>query len=312
MALTDRVTLEPGVRVEHTKTDLTGLVEGVSSTSSVSETDVNPSLHARWEFNDWGTLRASYARTVRRPDFNQRIPFAQFDSPDDDDVTRGNPDLDIETSDGFDLGVEVELPENGVAGVNFFYRDITDLIQLVRGPDNADGGNDYTFENVGDGEVWGYELDLSTPLAMFGMENTGIYANYTRLYSEKEDVFSGLSDVRIDRQPIFVYNVGVTQAIPAWDLSMGVSFQKQGKYFQYLLDEIESGVQDGNLEAFVEKRFIDDRLITRLTASNIIDDSTLQAEEVFDGPIIDGERDGYEIEHEESTPVIQLTVRYIF
>jgi outer membrane receptor protein involved in Fe transport len=312
MALTDHVTLEPGVRVEHTKTDLTGLVDGVTSTRSVSETDVNPSLHLRWEFNDWGTLRASYARTVRRPDFNQRIPFAQFDSPDDDDVTRGNPDLDIETSDGLDLGIEVELPERGIAGVNVFYRDIKDLIQLVRGLDNADGGSDFTFANVGDGEVWGYELDLSTPLVMFGLENTGVYANYTRLYSEKVDVFSGLSDVRIDRQPIFVYNVGVTQAIPVWNMSMGVSFQKQGKFFQYLLDEIETGVQDGNLEAFIEKRFMEDRLITRLTASNIIDDRTLQAEEVFDGPIVDGERDAYEIEHEESTPVIQFTVRYNF
>ena len=312
MALTDSVSLEPGVRVEHTNTDLTGLVDGVASTRSVSETDVNPSLHLRWEFNDWGTLRASYARTVRRPDFNQRIPFAQFDSPDDDDVTRGNPDLDIETSDGLDLGIEVELPELGIAGINLFYRDIKDLIQLVRGPDNADGGSDYTFANVGDGEVWGYELDLSTPLVMFGLENTGIYANYTRLYSEKVDVFSGLSDVRIDRQPIFVYNVGVTQAVPAWAMSMGVSFQKQGKFYQYLLNEIESGVQDGNLEAFIEKRFMNDRLITRLTASNLIDDRTLQAEEVFDGPIVDGEREEYEIEHEESTQLIQFTVRYNF
>lgn len=312
MALTDRVTLEPGVRVEHTNTDLTGLVAGAASSRSVSETDVNPSLHLRWEFNDWGTLRASYARTVRRPDFNQRIPFAQFDSPDDDDVTRGNPDIDIETADGLDLGIEVELPDRGIAGVNVFYRDIKDLIQLVRGPDNADGGSDYTFANVGDGEVWGYEFDLSTPLAMIGLENTGVYANYTRLYSEKVDVFSGLSDVRIDRQPLFVYNVGVTHAVPVWNMSMGVSFQKQGRFFQYLLNEIETGVQDGNLEAFIEKRFFADRLITRLTASNIIDDRTLQAEQGFDGPVSDGAVEAYEIEHEESTPVIQFTVRYSF
>jgi outer membrane receptor for ferrienterochelin and colicins len=312
VSLTDRMTIETGVRVEHTKTDLIGLVAGVTSTRSVSETDVNPSAHLRWEFNDWGTVRASYARTVRRPDFNQRIPFAQFDSPDDDDVTRGNPDLDIETSDGIDFGVEFELPARGIAGVNFFYRDITDLIQLVRGPDNADGGSDFTFANVGDAEAWGYELDLSTPLSVIGLENTGFYANYTRLYSEKEDVFSGLSDVRIDRQPIFVYNVGLTQAIPDWSMSFGASFQKQGRFFQYLLSEIETGVQDGNLELFVEKRFLDDRLVTRLTGSNLIDDRTLQAEEVFDGTIADGELEEFEIEHEESTPVIQLTVRYRF
>ncbi|HLT91520.1 MAG TPA: TonB-dependent receptor [Woeseiaceae bacterium] len=312
LSLTDRLTLETGLRFEHTSTDLTGLVAGVRSTRSVSESDLNPSVHLRWEFHDRATLRASYARTVRRPDFNQRIPFAQFDSPDDDDVTRGNPDLDIETSDGVDLGVEFELPDRGIAGINVFYRDIKDLIQLVRGPENDDGGSDYTFMNVGDGEVWGYEFDLSTPLSMFGLEETGFYANYTRLYSEKTDVFSGLSDVRIDRQPVFVYNVGLTQAIPAWRMSMGASFQKQGRFYQYLLDEIETGVQDGNLEIFIEKRFFNDRLVARLTGSNLLDDRTLQAEQNFDGPISDGELDEFEIEHEESTPFYQLTLRYNF
>jgi outer membrane receptor protein involved in Fe transport len=312
LSLTDRLTLETGLRFEHTSTDLVGLVDGVTNTRSVSEDDVNPSVHLRWEFNDWGTLRASYARTVRRPDFNQRIPFAQFDSPDDDDVTRGNPDLDIETSDGVDLGVELELPNRGIAGINVFYRDITDLIQLVRGPENADGGNDFTFENVGDGEVWGYEFDLSTPLSMIGLEETGLYANYTRLHSEKQDVFSGLDDVRIDRQPDYVYNVGLTQAVPAWGMSMGVSFQKQGRFFQYLMSEIETGVQDGNLEAFIEKRFLNDRLVARLTGSNLIDDRTLQAEEVYDGTIADGELEEFEIEHEESTPFFQFTLRYNF
>lgn len=312
MTLTDRMTLETGLRYEHTKNNLTGLVAGATQTTSATENDLNPSVHLRWEFNDFSTLRASYARTVRRPDFNQRIPFAQFDSPDDDDVTRGNPDLDIETSDGFDVGVEFELPARGITGINFFYRDISDLIQLVRAGDNEDGGGDYTFANVGNAEVWGYEIDLSTPLSFAGLENTGLYANYTRLYSEKEDVFSGLDDVPIDRQPIFVYNIGLTQAIPAWSMSMGVSFQKQGRFFQYQLDEIETGTQDGNLEAFVEKRFLGDRLIARLTASNLIDERTLQAEQNFDGPISAGELDGYEIEHEESTPFYQLTVRYNF
>lgn len=310
--MTERLTVEAGVRVEHTSTDLTGLNEDGLGTRSVSETEVNPSAHLRWDFTDIATLRASYARTVRRPAFNQRIPFAQFDEPDDDDITRGNPDLGIETANGLDVGIELQLPARGIAGFNAFYRDIDDLIQLVRGPDNDDGGSDYTFANVGDAKVWGFEFDLSTPLAFIGLENTGLYANYTRLYSEKDDVFSGLSDVRIDRQPEYVYNIGLTHAIERWDMSMGVSFQKQGRFEQYLLDEIERGKQDGNLELFVEKRFLNDRWIARLTASNLIDDRTLQWEENFDGPVSDGVRDEYEIEHEESTELVQLTVRYNF
>lgn len=312
LGVTERVTVEAGVRVEHTTSDQTGLVDGVTNTRSVSETQVNPSAHLRWAPVDFATLRASYARTVRRPAFNQRIPFAQFDSPDDDDVTRGNSNLDIETADGFDIGVEFELTDRGIAGFNFFHRDITDLIQLVKGPENDDGGDDYTFENVGDAKVWGFEIDLSTPLTLIGLEDTGIYANYTRLYSEKDDAFSGLSDVRIDRQPKYIYNLGLTHSIPQWSTSMGISFQKQGRFSQYLLDEIEEGVQRGNLEVFLDKRFMQDRLVARLTASNLLDDRTFQTEELFDGPVSDGVNDGYELEHEESTPLIQFTLRYTF
>src|SRR5690606_5926938 len=39
LSLTDRLTLETGLRFEHTSTDLTGLVAGVRSTRSVSERD---------------------------------------------------------------------------------------------------------------------------------------------------------------------------------------------------------------------------------------------------------------------------------
>ena len=312
MMFTDRVTVEAGVRVEHTSTDQSGLDDGVEDSDSTSETEVNPSAHLRWEALDWATFRASYARTVRRPNFNQRVPYAQFDDPDDDDVTRGNPGLDIETSQGIDLGVEFSLPDQGIAGFNFFYRDISDLIQLVRTGDNDDGGGDYTFENVGDGEAWGFEFDLSTPLAFIHLPNTAIFANYTRLFSEKVDEFSGLDDVRIDRQPVFVYNVGVTHVIPQWEVSFGTSYQKQGKFYQYLLNEIEVGTVDGNLEVFLEKRFLDQKLIARLSANNLLDAATFQTEELFDGPVSERENDGYEIEHEESTQIVMFTLRYNF
>lgn len=312
MELTDRVTLEAGVRVEHTWSEQTGLEDGAARSRSTEETEVNPSAHLRWEVLDWATLRGSYARTVRRPNFNQRIPFAQFDDPDDDDVTRGNSGLETETAQGIDLGVEFTLPAQGIAGFNFFYRDISNLIQLVRLGDNADGGGDYSFANVGDGEAWGLEFDVSTPLGFVGLPNTAVFGNYARLYSEKVDTFSGLDEVRIDRQPVFVYNVGLTHVFPQWDLSFGVSYQKQGKFYQYLLNEIEVGTVSGNLEVFLEKRFLEQKLIARITGNNLLDASTFQTEELFDGPISDRENDGYEIEHEESTPVILFTLRYNF
>ena len=112
----------------------------------------------------------------------------------------GNPLLEPETANGLDLGFEHQLGERGVAGINFFYRDVKDVIELVNtGEPNEtayddwaddvedymdDNGVDqdtaeaavpfepnsciYTMDNVGDGEVWGVELDLATPLTAIG------------------------------------------------------------------------------------------------------------------------------------------------
>ena len=71
----------------------------------------------------------------------------------------------------------------------------------------------YTMDNVGDGEVWGIEFDLSTPLDFIGMETTGVFLNYSWLDSavneavsldQEEDAamtafFEGTSDTRTRR-----------------------------------------------------------------------------------------------------------------
>ncbi len=315
--LSDRASLETGARLEHTVTKESGdLFEPLTLT----DTQLNPSAHFQYDLNDWASFRASFAKTVRRPSFEQRIPFEDIDEPEDDDVTAGNPFLVTETSMGLDVGFEFQLPGRGIMGVNAFYRDIDDLIQLVQVDGDPDDdpmtpGGLYSFRNTGKAEVYGFEFDLSTSLAAIGMPDTGLFANYTRLYSERFDPNFD-RDVRVNQQPTYVYNIGLTQSIPSVDMSFGASYQKQGKYTSHFFGEIERGNTDGNLELFVEKRF-DESVVLRLSGNNVLDASTFQTEENFDGDngaeiianAIAGNVDGYEIEREQSTPVVQLTLR---
>src|SRR3546814_11680015 len=76
---------------------------------------------------------------------------------------------------GLDLGYERRIGRTGVAGINFFYRDITNLIELVNtGEEGSEGPGTFVYQprNVGDGKVYGVEFDLSTDLGFVGLPNT--------------------------------------------------------------------------------------------------------------------------------------------
>ena len=334
--ISDALTLETGLRAESTKTDQdfsNALSEGgVLDETIVGEADgsefmLNPSAHLQWKLTDNDQFRISVARTVRRPSIDQVIPSYALESPGDEDVTIGNPDLAFESSWGLDVGYERRFGGRGVFGVNVFTRDISDLIGLVNtglgvdeiGLDPDDfPGNLYTFRNIGDARTHGIEFDLSTPLEFMGLEETGVFANYTRLWSDRDDPAGG-GEIEIDYQPKYVYNVGITQNIPSWDMSFGFSYQKQGESRFVTYGEIESQLYDGNLEFFVEKR-LGDSWVLRLTGNNLLDAESLQAEAGFDGDngaeILANQAaydvDAFEVEREESSPKWTLTLRAVF
>jgi outer membrane receptor protein involved in Fe transport len=226
-----------------------------------------------------------------------------------------------------DVGLEQRV-RRGVIGVNFFYRKVDDLISLINtgipvfpdaDPDSEEGrARVFSYANVGKGKVYGIEFDLSAPLSVIGLDDTGVFANYTRLWSERTEPNTGLK-VPFDGQPKYVYNFGVTQEFPAIAASAGFSYRKQGKARSTFFGEDEFQVYGGNLEAYVEKR-IGKRFVLRLSGNNLLDARSLQWERNYDGDngveIIDnqlaGDVDTFEVEHEETSPQIMLTARLVF
>jgi outer membrane receptor protein involved in Fe transport len=322
--------LQTGIRAEHTKTrqnirqDLSfDVVESASS----SEFHLNPSVHLQVPLGDGPQFRASIARTVRRPNIDQVVPFQSVDDPEDFDVTVGNPDLKFETAWGVDVGLEQRI-RRGVVGVNFFYRRVSDLITLVNtgiptdptaDPDSDEGrARLYTFDNVGKGKVYGIEFDLSAPLSFIGLDNTGIFANFTRLWSKRTEPNTGFR-VPFDGQPKYVYNFGLTQEFPSLGASAGFSFRKQGESISTFLGEEEHQFYTGNLEAYLEKR-IGKNFVLRLSGNNLLDARSRQYERNFDGDtgleIINNQLadnvDNFEVEHEETSRQFMLTARLVF
>lgn len=333
--ITPQVTLTGGLRWENTRTEQTftntvyagGAVAGVTTGQADRDVSmVNPSAHLRWRLSPSDTLRFSVAKTVRRPAINQLVPSIALGEPEDEDITVGNSDLDMEEALGFDLGYEHMLGRYGVASINLFTRDVSNLIGLVKttrpvtdvGQDPDDYNAVYTYMNLGDATVRGVELDLSTPLTFIGAENTGVFANYTWLQSSWTSRVTG-KDISINDQPSYVYNVGITQDIPSWNFSFGAFYNRQGASTFNTIGEMEKTEYDGNLSFFMEKDF-GDTFVLRLTGKNLLDACSYQMERSFGGDsaavIVANQAafnvEAFEVERECASPTWSLTLRAVF
>ena len=333
----DAFSWEAGLRYETTKSEVEYL-EDDESEGRVSKdyNELLPSVNLRWNLGDADRISLSLAKTIKRPNFNELLP-ALLDGEFGDNDYIGNPELNPETANGLDLGFEHRLGRKGVVGVNFFYRDVKDLIEIVNtgvpseemqdtweemiedgdAVDLADAMAQepasswlYTSSNVGDGKVYGFEFDVSTPLSAIGLENTGIFANYSWVKSKVDDF---LGERRFNDQAKSVYNIGFIHDLPTLGASFGATYRKQGDAYARVLGEEALIRYGGELDVFVEKRF-GTNVSVRLSANNLLDASKDEFFDKFDTlqDQIDRDYDEYELETEEAGPSYQLVMRWAF
>lgn len=297
--LTPDVILEGGVRYDIYDRE----VETEDGAGSLEHEEFLPSLSLRWDITDDSRFIGSIAQTLRRPEFDLVLPFEEDEEPDDEDITIGNPDLEPEVAWGLDVGYEHRLAVGGMVGINFFYRDIENVIEITdTGVPTDAGGSVFTPQNVGDGTSHGIELDASLPLAFMGLDNTGFYMNYAWMDSEIEDPFTG-EERTFRNQPDFVYNISLTQDIPNFG-GAGISYQKRGESLETEYEEYVITEYDGNLEFFVEWNILENSVL-RLSGTNLLDQEKIEYIRDYGEPI-------NEIQYEDSSPTYTLTWRAAF
>ena len=301
---------ELGVRYETTDIDVADETAPAGfETTSTDYDEFLPSMSLKYSLTEDDRLLFSAGRTIRRPSFNYISP-AQLEGEYGDLGFQGDPTLEAEKAWGVDVGYERRLGKKGVMGINFFYRDVQDLIEVYNTGTQFEGEDLLSVRNTGDGQVYGVELDLSTPLSAFGLPNTGVFFNYSWLDSSIDDEFG---DRRFNNQADYVLNAGFIHDIKSWGASFGASYRKQGDAFSRIVGEEVKTTYDGDLEMFVEKHF-GDRFTLRFTGSNLLD---VEKSEYFHKFLNAGDQtdriyDEYEIERETSGPVFQVVGRYAF
>jgi outer membrane receptor protein involved in Fe transport len=310
---------EAGLRWESTEVAIEDLT--LAPPTGPIENDYDfflPSASVKIDLTGDDRITISGARTLRRPNFNFLTP-ALLETEFGDNDFIGNPLLKPETAWGGDVGYERRLPGQGVIGVNFFYRSVSDLIEIATVIDagglpveGSEGPGTFllTATNAGDGEVYGVEFDLSTPLGFLGLPDTGLFGNVSWLESDIDDQFGGR---RFNDQSKYVYNFGFIHDLVAWDAAFGLTYRKQGDAFGRIVGEEVTTRYGADLEVFVEKSFAE-RFTLRFVGSNLLNGAKEEDFNKFD--TIDDQLtrnfDEYELETEQAGPWFQLVGRLAF
>lgn len=147
----------------------------------------NPRIGFIWRFLEDAHLKILFATAFRAPNFQELFIT-------NNPVVIGDPGLDPEKINTFELGLGYNFSKRIRGNINYFYNRIRDRIVLT------DGGSPQQFVNSGGARIKGVEVELK---ADFG-NNSYAYANYT--YQDSEEA---RSRDRIPDVPIHKANFGV-------------------------------------------------------------------------------------------------------
>jgi len=100
-----------GLRLEHTHItiDNAEIEPGKFDSFNKNYTDLFPSLHLNYKFNDENSIQLAYSRRIKRPRTRSLNPFRSLS--DDTNIFHGNPDLDPSYTNAFEIGYLYNLPK---------------------------------------------------------------------------------------------------------------------------------------------------------------------------------------------------------
>lgn len=221
--------LTAGLRVEHSRTATT---DAKGSDYDVNSTQFNPSLQYKYSITEDIDLRAGIARTLRRPGLRDLTPTLNDSGSGSlfNPYTRGNPYTKPEKIWGVDTGADWYLfDRQGIVSANIFARNFEDKIE--KSLSREDGVWVSSPQNVGDGHLYGVELEARAPLDFVHLPNLTIFANGTAMKSRLTDDRTGQKR-RFEETPDFISNVGLDYYLPELKTTFGVNLNTTYSYTQ--------------------------------------------------------------------------------
>ena len=195
--LSEKFTILAGLRFENTNNKYKTLATESANheQSDASYSNLLPSIHLTYRFNDRMNLRFAYSSGIARPDYAALVPY-EFRDDDSREISKGNPDLKPTTSNNLDLMFERYTSYLGLFSAGIYYKKMTDIILNSTHTETLpfEGGSqvyEVTMPVNGDNDatIYGFEIALNQRLNFLNvpfLDYFSIYANYTYTKAEIE------------------------------------------------------------------------------------------------------------------------------
>lgn len=169
--LSDKLRMIAGARVE--RADF--LVSNDDTAGELDDNDTLPSLHFIYELSDRANLRLSYGRTLARPTFREKAPYASFDFI-ADGIFQGNPNLQRTLIDNYDFRWEMFPNAGEILAVSVFYKSLENPIERAFNIRFASEFGERTFLNVEEATVYGLELEGRKRLNFLSADAVNVFS----------------------------------------------------------------------------------------------------------------------------------------
>jgi TonB-dependent receptor len=156
-----RWNLTSGARVEKNSQTLnTKDLQNKEYNIELDSTIVLPSALLSYQFTQKSLIRATYGKTVNRPEFRELAPFAFYDYK-RNAIMNGNPNLTFATIDNYDIRWEIYPSASEMFSVGVFYKNFTNPIELYFQPGVGSGGTlSFAPGNAPSATNYGAEIDM--------------------------------------------------------------------------------------------------------------------------------------------------------
>lgn len=181
-----------------------------------TQLDILPSANLTYSLNDKTNLRASFFRSLARPEFREMAQMTYYDY-EQLGIIYGNSSLKRTSISNIDLKYEY-FPANGqILSAGLFYKKFKDAIEPAYYDRNS--SPDFTFTNAPEANVYGAELEARSNLDFLGegllLKNTSLYANVSFMKSKVHtiNVEGAASDRPLAGQSPYSINASIGHSI---------------------------------------------------------------------------------------------------
>jgi hypothetical protein len=243
-----------------------------------------PSVQVSRALGQRNQLRFRAYRDIDQLDFNDFVSAAGLT---DNRIEGGNPDLRPQTSWRAELGADLRFPGNAALNTTltrYWFEDLADLVTLIDTRGTPDPADDVRFDapgNIGKGDAWSLETQLTLPLRRFipGAQLT-VEAEFWS--TEVDDrltgrtrAFNGFEESEVEVE----FRQDLTSPRVAW----GVSYYDPGQNVGYRFNEIDTYEEGPWVDVFVETTEIENMRV-RLTAANVANGQIERSRLFFEAP----------------------------